>query len=351
MMLKTAALRVLPAILVLFHAGPAWSTCAPFPCPDCFIESQGQLNFVIMDRTSDRIQMIPNMRFTGDAADFAVIVPTSGLPELSPADSQIWTDARSLTAPMRTTGSMDCDNERSLTLSPGGGGFEGDATDDSGVIIHGEHSVGAFIATILSSDSPSALVDWLNENNYAITEDQAVLFEPYVEAGWFFTAMRLDTSKVGSQIPPQGWNTDLDPVVFEYDGEGFELALPIISINRAPNMPVVFYVVDDNRAALDGFVTTYANRITRSELGAIAVSFPSLADLVAPGRFLTKLERTFTPQSAMNKSIHLKKSSTDSEFRRTGGWWAGSIPPELALLALPFLYFKLRYRRRTGVSL
>ncbi len=323
----------------------ALAVCAPFPCDDCMIQSQGQLNLIIMDRENDRIQMIPNMRFTGNATQFAVVVPTSALPELRAGDSQIWNDARALTAPLSRPAAMDCDNEN-VTM-PGSNDISTDGVGgDGGVVVHGEHTVGALLATIVSSDSSTALVDWLNDNGFSISEDDAARFVPYVEQGWFFTAMKLDTSQVGTEVPVNGWNTDLDPVVFEYEGDEFELALPIISINRAPSMPVVFYVVDDSRTALDGFRTRYANRINAGEAEAIAWQYPTIAEFVQAGRYVTRLDRTFTSASLMSESVLLKRASSDDEYRWSSTAWSGLLSPDLALLCLPVLLFRMRHRRR-----
>lgn len=336
---------VLPVLILLVAAPSAFSVCAPFPCDECMIRSQGQLNLVVMDRENGRIRMIPNMRFTGNASSFAVVVPTSALPELSPAESRIWNDAQALTSALRQPAAMDCDNE-SVTR-PATGDTDA-ATDDGagGVVIHGEHTIGSFLATIVSSDSSTALVDWLNENGFSISETDASLFAPYVERGWFFTAMKLDTSKVETEVPSGGWNTDLNPVIFDYEGDEFELALPIISINRAPSMPVLFFVVDDHRSALDGFRTRYANRINAEEGEAIAWQYPAIAEFVTAGTYLTRLDRTFTSASVMSKSILLKRASTDDEYRWSSTAWSGLVSPDLALLAVPILLFRMRHRRR-----
>jgi hypothetical protein len=146
-------------------SGDAAAMCIPMPCRDCDLVSRGQLNFVVMDRQAGRVQLIPNIRLVGDAEDFALVVPTPALPEITAAPVEIWDQLSGLTAPLWTTrwnsDRFSCGAASELPLSP-------PDTEGDGVTVHGRETVGAFIATILSSDDPGALVRYLRERNFPV---------------------------------------------------------------------------------------------------------------------------------------------------------------------------------------
>ena len=78
----------------------AHAMCCPIPCVDCWITADTQLNYVVMHRENDRIDLIPNIRFAGVSEDFTLLVPTPTLPSFSLAPARIWDEAAQLTAPV-----------------------------------------------------------------------------------------------------------------------------------------------------------------------------------------------------------------------------------------------------------
>jgi hypothetical protein len=296
---------------------PARSMCCPFP-PDGFdIHSSGQLNWIVMHRDRGEIQMIPNVLIRGDAVPFSLVVPIPTLPRMEPVPSEIWTEAAALTAP----------STRERIGSDGLGCSEVESTpvfepqEDGGVVVHEERTVGAFLATVLSSDDAGALVDWLDANGFEITAAEEDEIEPLTDAGWFFVAMKLDTTQVDP--PDGGWNTTVDPISLTFPADELEVPLAFLSINRGPSLPLRFYVVDDHRVTLPGFGTFYANRISRGEMRAIADLHPNLSGYLGAGRFLTRLDRTFFGGDPMEETLTLARAPNDEEFRTI--WGGGSF--------------------------
>lgn len=333
----------------------AKSICPPFPCEDCWIFSEGQLNLVVMDRENRKIQLVPNIRFTGNSRELALVVPTPALPVLAPAQKAIWDEAREMTKSVRSTRGRDesyfgCGSVTTSVLSPadGGGGVDGESDD---VVIHGQQTVGAFEATIVSSESPNALLEWLNENGFVISPEDAALFVPYVERDWFFTAMKLDTTDAANRMPEIGWDAEVNPVSFTYESEEFELPLPILTINKAPVLPIVVYTVDEHRTSLPGFTTDYANQLTAREFDATISLYPSFSAYLGSGRYLTRLRRTFTDPSTMSESVMVTRAPSNDEFRRVAKAQGLNGPFDLMLVALPVALWRWRLRRRGGARL
>lgn len=316
---KTRRFRVTQHVLVLalgvalllLAPTRAWCMCCPVPCFDCWIESAGQLNLVVVDDEAGTIRLVPNIRIVGQAQDFALIVPTPTVPEFDLAPASVWSELVVLTAPGRTVeGAGRCGGNEVVLAAPDALGGEFDA--GVGVIV--ETTVGAFDVTVLESDDPDALLTWLVEHGFPLDPADAALFAPYIERRWVFTTMQLDPER--APMPGGGWNTNVEPVAMTYRASEFELALPLMSVNRAARMPVSVYAVDRNRTTLAGFETLYANSISAPEYNAIAREHPGLAEFVAPYRWLTRLDRVFDDSDAMDASIHLERAPHNLEFRR-----------------------------------
>jgi hypothetical protein len=325
-----------------FHPGPAHATCFPVGAPDGWIEGRGQLNLVILNAPADSVHLIPNIRIVGPTSEFALVVPTPNLPRLDPVDDDMWLDAFRLTQTRWL---------RRSNLAHGLGCGEDDqivpdpvplATEEGGVIVHSEETVGAFIATIVSSDEPDALMTWFRDNDFTFTPEDSGAIAPYARRGWFFTAMKIDTTQV--TLPPMGWNTSVDPVRFTYAAADFEVPLPVLAINRATTLPMTFFVVDDHRVDLPGFRTVYANRLSDDELRAIDVNHRTLAVFLESGDFFTRLERSFGENESMNESIFLTPAETDDEIYPIAG---AAMPGGLAVMAGAAGGFWLMSRRRS----
>lgn len=336
--------RLCTAVLALgLAASPtiARAVCCPVFPPDSIMFSRGQLNLLVMNEGT--VTLIPNIVIAGDATDFALIVPTPTVPTLAEADKDLWSDAAQLTAPVqrnRSNFDSGCNDRIYAVASP-------EAVDAAGAVdVIRRETVGAFTATILRADDATSLLDWLADNGYEYTGAHAAIFQDFIDEGWVFTAMKLDPNAPGGQIPPDGWNHSVNPVAFEYEVDGFELALPVASIHRNPWMPMRFYVVDDHRMDLPGFTTTYANRLSVGEMRAIEASYPDLAPYLEVGRFFVRLDRLFNENDAMDDVIRLRRAGSDEEVLSfDGGFW-GAVPWSM----LPLGGVWLGRRRRQGAA-
>jgi hypothetical protein len=333
---RISALAVLVGLCPLATiTGTARSMCFCVPPPDAAVRSFGQLNFVVIDRVNERTRVVPNIRIVGDPTDFALVVPTPRVPTLSPADAEIWDDLRRLTAPDQRSelDGLDCFGNAPPVDS--------DHSGDVEVIVR--QTVGSFDAAILSAGDADALAAWLTDNGYPLDATELALLGPYVEAGWFFSAMKLAD---GIEIPASGWDTNVDPVLIEYSGTEVEIPLPLYRINVA-RLPVTFYVVDDHRVTIDGFVTRYANTLSDAEVSAVRESYPAIGAFLDAGRVLTRLDANFGEED-LSQSVWIERAPTDEEVRSyassAGG--RGGVSTDVVLLATPFLVWPIVWLRR-----
>ena len=274
---RRANLEIVAGLSLL--ASEARAMCCCFPCIDCEIFNGGQATFVIVEREVGRVALIPNIRITGPAESFALVVPTPTVPELEAVDGTIWQQAPQLTARPVNFSSSDggggCGEEDIFSNAP--------PAEDADVDIIRRTSVGAFIATTIRAGDALSLVGWLTTNGYATTPAEQEILGRYVGRGWVFTALKLDPADPESRRPNEGWDTNVNPVEFRYAATSVEVPLDLMSVNRSESFPVLFYVIDDHRASLDGFQVNYANRLSDREFEAIDGLYPVLATRLASG--------------------------------------------------------------------
>ncbi|MES2997266.1 MAG: DUF2330 domain-containing protein [Verrucomicrobiota bacterium] len=58
-----------------------------------------------------------------------------------------------------------------------------------------EKTVAGFDAVVLAADSGKELIAWLRQRDYAFTPEAAAWAQPYLEAGWHITAMKVTKDK------------------------------------------------------------------------------------------------------------------------------------------------------------
>jgi len=332
---------LLAAAALLLAPASSRAMCSCFPCDDCVIVNSGQATFVVFDREGGTVGIIPNILITGPAATFALIVPTPVVPELTPVDKGLWTQVSQLTAaPIRTFSGGDNNLGCSQAVD------EAVPAGDSGTEVIVTRTVGSFIATTIRSSDSRSLVAWLLENDFEVTESEAQILARYVAREWVFTAMKLDPSSPESQVPNDGWNVNVNPVEFRYAATDVEVPLDLLSINRSDFFPVRFYVVDDHRMTLDGFQTNYANRLSDKEFEAIGETYPLVADRLASGRFLTRLERTYTSDDPTTGTLMFGPAAIDEEV-----FWPDRAAPGPVFPLESLVFFLLPaglLRRRPG---
>ncbi len=334
-----AVAAVLAAAPFLGAPPPAEAMCAPLPCELCTVENAGQVTFVVLHPDGAHVTVIPNIFITGDAADFALLVPTPVLPELAPADAGLWPQLFDLTRVASSTfyddGGLGCDRTHYATpASPPGDGVDVLAT----------RTVGDFDTATLSGTDPSAIAEWITTHGYAAAAGDLEVLGRYVERGWVFTVMKPTAPADLSH------GINVDPVAFTFAADSLEVPLDVIGLNRTSYFPVYFAVVADHRMTLPGFLTTYANRVNGSELAAIRARYPAVAARLAEGRFLTRLDRVFTGTDSMDGAIALTRATTDDEYRRSTWWEAApaSFPGALLLLFLLLGAWSRGLARRYG---
>ncbi len=100
--------------------------------------------------------------------------------------------------------------------------------------------VGPYGFDVVGSEDPEALVTWLRENSYRVTEEMEPLIDVYVEETFVFLAMKLRPDK-GVQ--------DIEPVKVTYPSSAPMIPLRLTAVAANPNMAVMTWIYADTQAA------------------------------------------------------------------------------------------------------
>ncbi len=251
--------------------------------------------------------------FRGDAQEFAWIVPLPSLPEIAESDLELFRDLSGLSAGKYRSRYWDqpwgCGTGGYVTM-PGNSEDGIDVLDEQVVGIYQTMTVSALDAEILS-DSLSAW-GFIHEDNVDAVEP---MLESYVLEGWYFVAMKVDSSTYEESGAGQYGTNTMQPMEFRFHTDAPVYPMRISALSASPYYTeVILYLNANHRMDVDGFETRYANRLNVDELTEIAEEYPILAAHLDVNDFLTKLVRDYHHPEEMNMDLYPNPSSRDSEY-------------------------------------
>ncbi len=192
------------------------------------------------------------------------------------------------------------------------------SAEESGVEIFASGEVGPFGFDVIGSEDPSALIVWLRDNAYTVTEQMEPLINLYVEEQFVFLAMRL--------LPEQGVQ-DIQPIKVTYASERPMIPLRLTAVAANPDMAVLLWFYAEKQAIPvnyahmeihdeDLIINTFGGNNYRSLMGQradefggqafvteyaaptheLAVSDPLLQELGQKYAYLTRLNTVISPE-------------------------------------------------------
>ena len=182
--------------------------------------------------------------YSGEPDQFSWIVPITETPSemsVAPASSlrildmatnvQIIPPPTTCTEELRTSSPGFSDEESAPNASPAEDG-------DSGVVVEDLPVVGPYDPEVISSEDPNALIEWLEENDYLITDEMKPYIEEYVEGGFKFMGVKLIPEAGVTDIAPLKWTCPAgDPLI----------PIKLTAIAAEPEMGVLVYVAGPTR--------------------------------------------------------------------------------------------------------
>jgi hypothetical protein len=306
--------------------------------------------------------LILSVSFEGDAEDFAWVIPVPDKPEIAVTDPDLFWELSDLTA----------------TEIPGGkggfgclGGTEGDM-EEEGVDVIEEQVVGPYATAILSATNATALVDWLNANEYIFPEDGEEIVSEYIEKEWYFVATRINAmvdidllgyEEVEEEPIAALAEGAIEPIVLSFASDEIVYPLRITSLS-ATSPEVLLYVFADHVMVpeqyplyigygnwyVNAFTLEFADKVSIEDLSDYEI-LPVLVSLCLPGDefYLAKLRGTVTADQMVDIQLlsYAEGDSLDSLAETNAN--SGDIFV-LATFVGPVcgLYLWRRHRRRVS---
>jgi hypothetical protein len=235
---KGAVLAALMALAVVLRAAPA-DACGGFFCGRQPVDQTAER--ILFEVGQSSVTMTTQISFSGEAADFAWVLPLSEVPL---ADSLGVLHQQALNALDSNSGPVFVPPDDLACVSCASCNFAQPpvpATADSsgsGVTVFIRQEVGDYDVAVIGSEDPSALIDWLHTEGYRITAAMEPYIEQYTSEGLKFLALKLvDTADV----------SDLRPFRFSLPGTAPSIPLRMTALAAEPEMSIVAFVLADTR--------------------------------------------------------------------------------------------------------
>lgn len=235
----TGGASLLGALLGLglaLQAGDA-RACGGFFCGQQPVDQTAER--ILFEVGPNTVTMTTQIAFSGDAADFAWVLPLSEVPVQG---SLAVLHQQALNALDTNSGPVFIPPDEPACYSCFGCEFAvPSAAADSGpgaVTVFIREEVGDYDVAVIGSDDPAALIEWLHAEGYRITAAMEPYIEQYTSEGLKFLALKLvDAADVG----------DLRPFRFTLPGTAPTIPLRMTALAAEPEMSIVAFVLADVR--------------------------------------------------------------------------------------------------------
>lgn len=250
----------------------AVSACGGFFCIDTPVDQNAE-RIIFTQNGDGTVSAYVQIEYTGSAPDFSWILP---LPDAIPADAvEVPEDA------MAAFDELEAATDPVFLLPPVPDCSRPEAVSSMAqpasaemlfmeVEVFASGEVGPYGFDVVGSEDPDALVTWLRENSYRVTEAMEPLIDVYVEEGFVFLAMKLR---------PDAGVLDVEPVKVTYPSETPMIPLRLTAVAANPDMVVMVWVYAEEQTAPDNYaVATIADDELRFSLDGSSNNYRSLMD-------------------------------------------------------------------------
>jgi hypothetical protein len=320
------------AVLSMFIS-PLSNACGGFFCSLTPIAQAGEQ--IIFKQENGNTTTMVRILYTGEAEDFAWVLPVPATPQLSIGSDITFTELEISTRPqfnLQRTGTS-CLSEDDVVFTAAADGTTSPVALPEGVVIEETLEVGPFDAQVISSDDATALSSWLVDNNFDLTERGIELLQPYIDDSMKFVVLKLQNNKSSG---------DITPIILNYESDKPVIPLRLTAVAAQADMGVLVWILGEARAVPDNFLhvvpnytrlnwyagasnayASYQTLITTAMNEAGGQGFAT--DLAGPVSDLTQNLTNAVPFTTLLTSL---EGATDAEFIE--GIWNGTINTQIA---------------------
>lgn len=194
---------------------------------------------VALVKDQGRVTQYVQVGYSGSATRFAWIYPVPSLPDVAEDTNDILAKLEQATRPRITIYTPH---------SSSGGGFACGADDAAGgpdgrdvsppVQVWQTGQVGAFDYAVVSASAAQDLLDWLNQNGFAVPSSTSDVVGYYLSRGWMFVAMKVSVAAASAAGVPS-----TTTVKFSYDATEVRYPLKMVSLSPAASTSLELYLV------------------------------------------------------------------------------------------------------------
>ena len=242
------------------------AACCYFSAKNTDILQPAQKVFITWDPAEKLETFTVQPKFEGNALDFGMVIPTPTQPKLNemPRDFfkhlAIYTIMKGRQFPQSKLLYLGQRFERgdrfnrlrdaSKALQEGEGKGAGERPK---VIVLEAGVVGSLDYKIITAERADDLYQWLKENKYTYSGDEATL-NHYVQKKWIFTVMKIDTMQM-KRNKDGSFDGEVTPTRFQFSSDKLVYPLKITQISVREKTEALFYVQAPFKVDLQGDMT------------------------------------------------------------------------------------------------
>lgn len=249
---------VMVACLTMVSAPPpADSACCYFAAKDKDVNQPGQKVLITWDPEKNVETFTVQPKFEGNALDFGMVIPTPSQPRLDPMPRELFQElavftilskrkqpvSKLLPYPVPRPG---------VAFGARGGGLPFKDTRKKGSTVKVLESgvVGSLEYKIIKASRADDLYEWLKENRYNYSGDEATL-DYYIKKKWFFTVMKIDTKQM-KKGKDGSYLGEVTPTRFRFKSNELVYPLKITQLSVRDKTEALFYVQAPYKTDLKG---------------------------------------------------------------------------------------------------
>jgi hypothetical protein len=244
-----AALALLALPLLVAGPRPAESACCYFAAKDKDVLQPAQKAFITWDPVEKVESFTVQPRFEGNAADFGMVIPTPTKPKLDEMPRDFFKELAVFTI-LEPMDISKYKNTRYL-FSRGGVNRESTKAERRTTVKVLEFGVvGSLDYKIIVAERADDLYEWLKENKYSYSGDEATL-DFYIKKKSFFTVMKIDPMQM-KKNKDGSYTGEVTPTRFTFASDKLIYPLKITQISVKDKTEALFYVQTTHKVDLPG---------------------------------------------------------------------------------------------------
>lgn len=258
-LVNTMTKPLLLSLAVALMAGGSFAStakaCGGFFCNRSQPVNQAAERIIFSHNADGTTTAMIQILYSGPSESFAWMLPVNGNPDISVSSNSAFQQIQSATNPsyrLNVEVEGQCDQEDfgrgpGFPSSDAGSSFDSSAANDAGappVTVVNQGSVGPYDFVIIAVDQAAddiALVatEWLQENEYDVSELGRDRLVPYLESGMNLLAFRLTKGRDAGEIRP---------VVLSFGAGLPSIPLRPTAAAATPDMGIMVFVLGESRA-------------------------------------------------------------------------------------------------------